>query len=694
MGNSGGAATHSGVDFQQRIAALAMTHMLCGLDFQPFGHAGGAEIKELRFETPDEIDDLVVVASGARYFVQAKNTLSVSSDPASEFGSVLAQFVGQYVLDSQPGDVYVLATSLEASGRIRKELRKVTEAARLNAAGSGSMPLSAQERGVLEKTQDIIRFHYLARLQKDITEVDLQRIMARIQVSALDIREGGSLEAAALLVLGSRASVPAKLLWANMIALAVSLARDRLSLDAAGVESRFGKYVSDPVQVEPEPFSGPLTADLVAGMRFGWDVVLAKSPYDGCDFIVADIKRFDETGAKRIKFSSGHVEIGVGEQWEIVGRWATWMGFERYMDAHADEYKDKELAVMAANLPEDPNRSAATLAHAAHCANLAAGHREDFFICRHCGNPISEDGAPLVEVDEEGQPEDVGLVHRACCTPTDRVLGGIDAALFRDHHRLRNFDYKGWISALQGGQWVFGGLAESQVKRGVISWKYAYDDFSQGSWCIRMTLEDGGATYISDRGRVHRMSAEKATQAAEDMNRMLTKEREKGDPFCYTASGSGWGQYSILLAQGQEPIPCTGAEAARYTRAVGEAYSECERYYAPLAYLVDAATGDPVVVEDVISLLTNPLELDSYIQNWERAGIELPDFTVSTLLTDEQFDRFLWLAMTRGQGVIINPKLALNGSLVSGFPVSSFEQMMHDAEHASEAVDDDAAQGI
>ncbi|MEU6708579.1 hypothetical protein [Streptomyces wuyuanensis] len=679
MGNSGGAATHSGVDFQQRIAALAMAHMLCGLDFESFGHSAATKITELRFETADEIDDLVVVGPDVRIFVQAKNTLSVSTAPASEFGSVLDQFVAQYVSDNRAGDIYVLATSQGASGRIRKELRKVTSAARLNAAGGQSLPLSEQERDVLSRTQDIIRFHYRARAQKNISELDLQRIMARIHVSALDLGEGGSQESAILLVLGSRVSIPANLLWANMITLAVSLARDRHSLDTDAVQDRFGKYLSPLPQALPTPSHGPITAELVAGLPFGWDVVLARSPYDECDFIITNVMRFDEAGTKRHTFSSGRVKIGGSEQWDVVGRWATWTGCERYLGANADEYKEKKVVVLSADFPKDPNQSTAALAHAAHCAGLAAAH-EDPFTCRHCGDPVSEDGAPLVEIDEEGQPEDVGLVHRACCTPTDRVLGVIDAAFFRDHRRLRNFDYAGWLSALQGGQWLFGGLAESQVKHGRITWKSEYDDFSRGNWCIRMTLEDGGSKYVCDRGQVKRMSADRAAQAAQEIDRMLAKAQAEGDPVCYTASRAEWGPYSLLLGQGHDPITCTGAEAAPYTRAVGEAYSECERYYAPLAYLVDAGTGDPVVVEGVISLLTDPLALDSFLKNWERAGIEPPESTVSVLLTDEQFDRFVRLAMTRGQSVVVDPKWALDGSLVSGFPVTNFEQTVYQAE--------------
>ncbi|MCX4679938.1 hypothetical protein OG413_32455 [Streptomyces sp. NBC_01433] len=60
---------------------------------------------------------------------------------------------------------------------------------------------------------------------------------------------------------------------------------------------------------------------------------------------------------------------------------------------------------------------------------------------------------------------------------------------------------------------------------------------------------------------------------------------------------------------------------------------------------------------------------------------------MSALLTDSQFDRFVRLAMTRGQGVVVDPKWALNGSLVSGFQVTSFEQMVYAAEQERAAAE-------
>src|SRR3954447_11197544 len=98
----GGAATNAGIDFQQRLGALAMVAMLVDdVDLGTVGLGdGGQKPSELRFETNDEIDDLVIVTPHGRIFVQAKNAVSLSSDEASDLAMVMRQFVRQFADDS------------------------------------------------------------------------------------------------------------------------------------------------------------------------------------------------------------------------------------------------------------------------------------------------------------------------------------------------------------------------------------------------------------------------------------------------------------------------------------------------------------------------------------------------------------------------------------------------------------------
>jgi hypothetical protein len=94
-------------------------------------------VTEVRFETRDAIDDLVILTDGPRLLVQAKRSLDFSTRGSSEFASVLRRFVAQFADAPEVEEVYVLATSPSASSRIRVDLRKLTEAARLNELGPG-----------------------------------------------------------------------------------------------------------------------------------------------------------------------------------------------------------------------------------------------------------------------------------------------------------------------------------------------------------------------------------------------------------------------------------------------------------------------------------------------------------------------------------------------------------------------------
>ena len=158
----GGAATNSGIDFQQRIAALVLSHMLVDVNnYSALQLGDELNVNEVRFETNNNIDDLVLQTTSGRVLIQAKRSLSLSDSTNSEFSAVLKQFVAQYVDDNANTDTYLLATSSRSSQRITKELRKLTEAARLNETGSTDNPLTKAEEEVLGKTRGVIQAHYL-----------------------------------------------------------------------------------------------------------------------------------------------------------------------------------------------------------------------------------------------------------------------------------------------------------------------------------------------------------------------------------------------------------------------------------------------------------------------------------------------------------------------------------------------------
>jgi hypothetical protein len=92
--SAGGAATHGGINFQDRVAAWVLVRMLAERPAVPVGPNGVPA--DLRFETPEPVDDLLIgTTEGSHSFVQAKRTIRLSDSPHSEFAAAVDQFVRQ-----------------------------------------------------------------------------------------------------------------------------------------------------------------------------------------------------------------------------------------------------------------------------------------------------------------------------------------------------------------------------------------------------------------------------------------------------------------------------------------------------------------------------------------------------------------------------------------------------------------------
>ncbi len=678
-GSAGGSATNSGIDFQQRIAALVMAHMLCKEVDIPALHLEGIKIRSIACETGDSIDDLTIRGDEQEIFIQAKTTITMSDLETSEYSSVIRQFVKQHLRDPKAGNRYILATSPAASSRVTKDLRKITTSVRLNEDWS-SNPLTKSEKEVLSKTRNLVNLHYRTIATKEPSDQETSALLRKMFVAVLDIEEGGSLEQAVRFLLASKSQIPPQLLWSGLISLGLTLARSRLSIDQTGLSERMGRYFTSKGTQQEVDHRESFFALTELGRRIssGREVLLVESPYEKADLLLVELMRFAEDGQLRTRFVDGQAILANDLRWKVVRRFSTYAGFQRYAEGRPAELEGKKLVWIPINSEEEFDASPYALAHSELCDQLFKENPNPF-CCLHCGEFISEDMAPLVEVDEEGVPHSVGLVHQVCVTAIDRSIGGISSELFQEHKLLKNFDYHTWYERIQKGQAVFRGSRPSSVA--VVGWQPYHNDFSSGRWCVRVDLEDGSSRYITERAKVARRSERAAIEDAAELNAAIKQSRQKGDPFCYsqedgTSTGESFGTYSRLITLGRTPVVCEKAAAAPYSRSIAESYNDVENFYAPLAFLVDTESGDPIVIADVITLITNPLELHKFLQNWQRAGVELEDFTVSVISTDERFDRFIHLAQAQHLKVIVDPLLTPSGDLVRGYPIENFNRLM------------------
>ncbi|ADC57542.1 conserved hypothetical protein [Klebsiella variicola At-22] len=134
--NGGGAATSSGILFQQQLGAHFAAQILSDSRLDTRLRLGNASPVWLRFETEAPVDDILVATSvGGFIAIQAKTTVSLSDDERTPFYRIIEQFVRHWLtcrdgnsslewnrpLDSDK-DRLVLAVSTKASASIRDVL--------------------------------------------------------------------------------------------------------------------------------------------------------------------------------------------------------------------------------------------------------------------------------------------------------------------------------------------------------------------------------------------------------------------------------------------------------------------------------------------------------------------------------------------------------------------------------------------
>lgn len=139
------------------------------------------------------------------------------------------------------------------------------------------------------------------------------------------------------------------------------------------------------------------------------------------------------------------------------------------------------------------------VAHKEICRNLLKVG-DHSLKCLHCGTAISENGSPLVEIDEDGIDLALGIIHNRCLRPIDRVLGTVTSEIFEKYDYLKNFDYKEWFEKVQTGQAMFL-AARGKLNQVVnVGWHPEGGSEYKGNYCIKLNLEDGSSRYATHRG--------------------------------------------------------------------------------------------------------------------------------------------------------------------------------------------------
>lgn len=197
LATGGGNATASGVNFQQSLGGLFGMWMLTETPIDPRLQLGNATVTSIHMETEAPLDDAFASTSdGGLISGQAKNTLSMSDSPTSEFGKTVDQIVRQWRLCrdgagdlgwnrplDQTKDRLMIAVGPGSPATTRVNLAKGLEARRQ----PGAPILTASETKALNQFDACVRLAWAAlALGEPLTEEVLQSISRLTHVFTID----------------------------------------------------------------------------------------------------------------------------------------------------------------------------------------------------------------------------------------------------------------------------------------------------------------------------------------------------------------------------------------------------------------------------------------------------------------------------------------------------------------------------
>lgn len=680
MNNSGGVAVNSGINYQQRVAAWFLASMILEVEASfSVDLDASFTIDQVSYETSSCIDDLEVLCSNnKRLLMQVKRTVNLSTTAGSDFVKTMSQFVKQYLVNSSLQDSYLLVTSNTSSLKVVRELKKILISIRLNDNKFAQNPLNQSEQDTFKKFRKVIKDLFKINNVTYSEEVFIE-FCKKVYVSLFDIEQGESLEKAIILCLGQKTVVNPQLVWELLISKSLTLSANRQSITRDAILKTLNKYLTS----EPEVLVNDTNQDNILvsleNPTFSVDKEVILVEMNEQEVWLIELPRFDAEGNKIISFFEDKCKIPHKEDLvPVIYRTATMVGMERLLSENFNgAFSDKKLIIAPSTYQSSDNPYAKVhselLGHIARANSIKT-------TCIHCGKSISTSDALVVEIDETNLPHQLGLVHKECLRSVDRVLGIVQSELFNKYHFLKNFDYKTWIKNIDKSQMLIANVKETNIPRIVeMLWNSNHEYDATYGYCIRITLVDGSCEYVTQRGQVVRLTKEEAYLKSTEMKEAFQKARWQKDKFCYTSKTRAFGTYSTLvriMKEDEKTLECKDVEVQKYTDVVGKAFNKCNNYYAPLLYLTCRLSEEIFEINKHIIMLSNPLKLDDYIENWTNAGIDVGDYEVNIISNDLLFDNKIRKFFRQGYKVIIDPFVDNNRSFVRGIKITDINKVL------------------
>jgi hypothetical protein len=679
-----GAAVSSGAEYQARVAAYLVASHLCEM---PVGRFDLAKLASISFETAESVDDVnLSFSDGRRDYLQVKKAIQFSSLPTSDLYGALAQFVAQYRPDTTSESSYTLVTESGSSRKVTTEMRAALEAFRLGDEESFRRDQPKASVAIIDELLGVFDI-ILAGASVATPKGAAREILRRTHVLVLDLDPNSTLEHAIVLLLTSRSYIMARELWREIVIDSLNDATHRHTLAADRIQSRYGKFRLDKApqtQTEKAQFLRAIIKDIP--LSTGKEVLFGRfADHQGdsitkTDYAIVELHRFGDNCDERVVFKDGQCHLANGLRIELECRTSTYVGMERFLKSRPDLTTGKTIVMMPSNDgAEDIEK---TLCAERHRQALRASNsaNADSLACVHCGKAISSASAEMIELLRAGKPE-VGLAHRECILPEDRVVGVIECEFFEKYDFLKNFDANLWFHAIQRGQ-AF--LSSDKLPPGaVFAWGGIKSDLLQGGFVIEMTLTSGDTKYVQERGKIHRFRKDEADAFAVDLNQMFEQARTENDPYCLSDQSNGYGKRSLLLGMlgvSEELNEIARAKVVKYDQKIAALYELWENWYAPMAFLTAREDESIVQLGGGIPIISDPMKLDRFIENWRSIGLTVPDYELNILDSDARFDDFIGTVTKDGMQVIVDPVFSKKGkilNLTSGYRLVPMDQILN-----------------
>ncbi|WLG14396.1 hypothetical protein Q6344_03380 [Psychrobacter cibarius] len=676
----GGAATNSGIDFQQRVAAFFVLAMGLDLDCSSILERDDkTKICKVAFETEDAVDDIVITHESSKTYLQVKRKLSFSEKVDSEFYKTIDQFVRQYYASQNKNDCYAIVTSSDSSRTILSELKKITTSERLNNEASTDNPLSISEKSTYQSFLNCIKTSLKQNKLLNDTKV-IQHLISRIYVIDIAIENNGIYEKSFLASISSRLCTTPKLLWGHIISKTLDWSKNRQSIDIDGINSILNNFISNGLfdneidKYDETLFSVEFDPDKY-NICSGREVVIVDSFLPEFDIALLELYRFDDNGEFRIKFYDHELEMSDGSRHNLYGRFSTLSGAVRFITEN-EWIHEKKMVISELN--DDINFDSSTIAivYSEKVRQKVLNNRE-ISKCIHCQGGLSS-SSMLIEVSEVGLPFDTGMIHKRCLRVSDRVLGTSSNPGFDEHPELQDFDYQKWFLSLDKGQavWIGSSKFSQQVKN--VLWNSNSGSTKDGQLCIKAILSNGDYQYVQERGRVGRYNAERAKFECKQLNNWIEDSKDKGNPICYSLDGQTQGMYNDIQNSSSQPvelIECVKFEVTQYTRGISKLNDKIKNFYAPLISLVNKESSNPLLVDNTAFLISSPMELKLYLKNWVTIGFSYSLYKLDIIDSDECFDKFMRWANEKEINVLIDPFFDESGQLSKGVVMQDMESI-------------------